>query len=371
MTKDIINLETPFRLSRSRIFINQFYYPLTIRLMSGPNLGLFDPRFFTIALNQNIIKLEENIIKNILRHELAHYFCFIWYGNDESMHGENFKKTCQRLAFSEEVQKASLKLPEHFKIDLTEEESEKYLHVKSKIQKILALTQSSNIHEAALAQQKAKELMLSGQFNSEEQIGSAAEKKFYLQELVTYKRVQAKENVIYQILCRQMIKSIFHQTKAGTVLLLFGEKIQLECAHYLFDFLNLHLDKIYQEAKQLNPLLKGLVAKNQFYHGVLRGYLEKEKLLKYQNNDEHKNPASNENNALTLENKLIKYQQELESHFNMLYPRLRTTYSKQKQNQAAFLNGISAGKNLTLNKGINSSTSSAPIKTKLLNFLSN
>ena len=107
--KEIINSETDLKLNRSRFTFNKHTYPLSIVTFTGLNkIGYFDGSNYQIGLNSNLMfSTKEPVLKDILRHEFAHYITMIKYG-DVLPHGDEFKNVCEDYGWSKSISKATM-----------------------------------------------------------------------------------------------------------------------------------------------------------------------------------------------------------------------------------------------------------------------
>ena len=72
-------------------------------------LGFFDPHGYQIGLSKRLIfEAKENLLRDIIRHEVAHFLAYIQLGILD--HGPYFKKICQQFSWDEHVQSATIDL---------------------------------------------------------------------------------------------------------------------------------------------------------------------------------------------------------------------------------------------------------------------
>ncbi|MFN8370591.1 MAG: hypothetical protein U0T83_08220 [Bacteriovoracaceae bacterium] len=125
-----------------------------------------------------------------------------------------------------------------------------------------------------------------------------------------------------------------------------GSKVNIELSEFVANFLNLHLDKLWESVKAKNPNLRGTVAKDSFMFGVQKGYLQKIELQKKQNTVEQKNA-------------LVVLENNLENRVSLVYPHLVSVRSSSfKLSRDAEKLGQIAGKNLSFNLPIGGETKS-------------
>jgi predicted SprT family Zn-dependent metalloprotease len=154
--KEILQ-ETGITVNKSRFLYKGYFYPLHVVVFEGSEWGHFNAPYLQIALNRKLIYLaKDSVVRDILKHELAHYFTYIIY-KDVKPHGAEFREVCRQFGFPEEVAEATMNLEVSNLSKVGDLESERVIE---KVKKLFMLAQSSNAHEAELATLKANELLL-------------------------------------------------------------------------------------------------------------------------------------------------------------------------------------------------------------------
>lgn len=96
----------------------------------------------------------------VLKHEMAHQICSELHGRDDVAHGQLFRQSCHRLGVDAVFQRAGADLRDGLlTMDAASPATEPARQVIDKVRKLLALGQSDNEHEAALALQRAQQLL--------------------------------------------------------------------------------------------------------------------------------------------------------------------------------------------------------------------
>jgi len=334
--KEILENEAKIQTLRTRFILNKYYYPIHVVVFTGKNqIGYFDQNTYQIGLNENLIyQCRDHVLKDIIRHELAHYLTFI--SHPQALpHGTEFKETCRKYQWDKAVELTQMDL-ESYKADkVANLENEKVIN---KVKKLLSLAQSSNSNEAQLATVKANKLLLKHNLQTISSIDN--DEDIFVAELFKVKRRNAKIGAIYDILKHFYVNPVLRYTKEGVVLEACGTKLNIELAQYVASFLDSKLDELWSCMK---PKLKGLKAKNSFYHGLAKGYNEKVNQMEQQFTHEEKMS-------------LIQLDQKLKKDVQKIYKRLSSTSSNASIDGAAFNNGKKAGLNLNINKAIKSKT---------------
>ena len=335
--KDIIKSETNIKLARSRFTHCSLSCPLRIVVFTDSNsLGYFDPHTHHIALNLKLIyQVKDSVLKDILRHEFAHYITSIENpAGDFAAHGPEYKAVCTRYGWDKSISKASMN------IELANDSKEGDIaseKIVKKIKSLLKLAESQNIHEAELATLKANQLLLK---HNIQKLGTDSfndETPIYSEQILVDKRRSAKLSSIYDIMKHFLVSPIFIYGKNQVALEVSGSKENIELASYVADFLNEELEKQWDLVK--SPTLKGARAKNSFFLGVAKGYDQKM-------NDVLKNYTQEEKTSLVL----IKNQMQLS--LKKIYKSVSHTRSGASLDSKAFSSGVSKGRELTINQAI-------------------
>jgi len=338
--RDIIRNETPYEMRRSRFLYKGYTCPIHIVIFTGESkIGYFNSHNLQIGLHESIMyTAKDHVIKNIIRHEFAHYLTFLKYKETEKSHGPEFKTICEELDWQEKVSKASLDID--FANNYTGNlESEKVI---AKIKALLNLAGSENVHEAELATLKANQLLLKHNIKNLNTRSLVT----YVMPVLFYKRKSSKMVTIYEILKHFLVNPIFIYGNNQVSLEISGSKENIELAEYVAVFLERELENMWNAQNHL----KGLRAKNSFFTGVAKGYDEKFH-------------TAEQNYTLQDQRALIILKKNLDTQIKRIYQRLSAgTASGASRDNQAFSSGKKAGKSLNINPGI---------KNKSKNFLLN
>ncbi len=335
LLKEIIHYELKLPVHRSRFEFNKFLYPIHIVVFEGAELGHFNPAYMQIGLNKKLIYLsKESVLKDILRHELAHYMTLLYYGSIQS-HGVEFREICQRFGFPQEVSSATMDLNQANLSKVGDLESERVIE---KVKKLLKLAESSNAHEAELATLKANQLLL--RHHLDFHFAADESEELFMDRILIRPRKDAKILAIYEILKHFIVRPVLSFGKGTCALEVTGSYTNVKLAQYIAGFLDHELDHLWKSA-QKETKLSGLRAKNSFFSGVARGFDEKMKQQKTQfSTDEQK--------------ALVIIEKDLENKIGMIYRRLSTSGSAQTLDSAASAYGVQKGRELTVRGAVES-----------------
>lgn len=316
----------------SRFVYNNYTYPIHVVVFEGSEWGHFNAPYFQIGLNRKLIYLaKDSVVRDILKHELAHYLTYIIHKGDVKPHGAEFHAVCERFGFPKEVAEATLNLEAS---NLSKEGDLQSERVLEKVKKLLSLAQSSNAHEAELATMKANDLLL--RHNLE--YTSKTDEPIYLDRLLMRKRKDTKISAIYSILKHFIVKPVISQGKDSCCLEVSGSLTNVKLAGYVANFLDRELDYLWDETRKTHNL-KGLQAKNSFFLGVAEGFDIKMKNAKM-------NYSEADRKALMVVEKKLDFDTQ------MIYKRLSQSRSGHRSDSEARGLGQSKGMNLTIRNAV-------------------
>ncbi len=318
-------------VKRSRFLFKGYFFPINVVVFEGKEWGHFNGPYLQIALNRKLIYLaKDSVVRDILKHELAHYFTYILY-RDVRAHGPEFRDVCRQFGFPEEVADATMNLEESNLAKVGDLASERVIE---KVKKLFMLAQSSNAHEAELATLKANELLLR---HNLDYVKDSPE-PVYMERLLMRKRKDSKISAIYGILKHFIVRPVISQGRDACCLEVSGTLTNVKLAGYVANFLDQELDHLWEEArKELN--LKGIQAKNSFFLGVAQGFDDKMTASKMQYSDADKKA-------------LVLVEKKLEIDTQAIYKRLGQSRSGHQTDYEASLAGHQKGLSLTIRNAV-------------------
>jgi len=272
--KEVLAKEIGLKVGRRRFFDRRekASYPINVVIYNNKSmLGYFDPHFYELGFHECLLHTSKKQLHHVIRHELAHYITFIEHGAAIQPHGSEFKAFCASMGWKEEIYKATFCLEGEQNAPAAEESS-----ILRKVQKLMALTNSSNKNEAEQAMIKSQQLLL--KYNLESKYTEDDEKVF-LKRIMKQKREDAKMRSIAKILETFFVNTVFNKTGAFTYLEILGSSVNVEIATYVADVLECEMDRLWKQAQKQAPL-KGRIAKNSFFLGLAKGYCNKIQALK-------------------------------------------------------------------------------------------
>ena len=297
-------------------------YPLKIVVFEHPKtLGYFDSDILEIGINK-MLMYPQNIqhLDDVIRHELAHYLT--WIETKKYGHRVDFRNTCKKYGWKHDVSSAVLEMKGNYTSNSG---------ILNKIRKLLALSQSSNEHEAEQATLKSRALLLK---HNLEQI-ETEEEDMIVKRVLKQTRNSVKLQVIGEILATFFVKPVFNRGEKFVYLELFGKRNNVIIAEYVAIFLDNELELMWNIKRQKNTKLKGMACKNSFFRGLAQGFCNKlEKECKHSD-------------------KLMIIETNLENKMKMAYPNLRNTRSRYRHCKESEDLGRDAGTKMNIRPGVN------------------
>lgn len=343
-TKKILSNEIGLKVVGDRFYdsLQQFSFPIKIVIFSNKSmLGYFDASFYELGFHECLMQSNKNQLIHVIRHELAHYMNFITYGEGVQPHGNEFKAFCKKMKWPEEVSRTTICIEENGNQVVSEESI-----ICRKVRKLMALSSSSNAHEAEQAMIKSQQLLLKHNIDSR-YMDFDDEEKIFLKRIMKQKRVNAKMRAIGNILETFFVSIVYKQVKGSVYLEVLGSIINIEIAEYVANVLELELETLWNQAKK-QANLRGTVAKNSFFLGLARGYCNKIQFFK-------KGYTSETAQALiVIEKKLVDAKA-------MVYSRLSSLKSHANHCQKSSALGEKAGAQLTIHRAIHRSATAAEL----------
>nr|MBA2403379.1 DUF2786 domain-containing protein [Bdellovibrionales bacterium] len=274
--------------------------------------------------------------RDILKHELAHYLNFLEHGQVQA-HGQEFRETCKRYGFPDEIALASMNLDT---ANLSKEGDIDSERILEKVKKLFQLAASSNVHEAELATVKANALLL--RHNLDRAHLKNDEAPIYLDRVLVQKRKDAKISAVYDMLKHFIVKTVISHGKNSCCLEVSGSITNVKLAVYVGNFLDKELEHLWVTAKHAHGL-QGLRAKNSFFLGIAKGFDQKMKQAKA-------------NLSVTDRRALIVVEKDLTDRTKMIYSRLSSSRTNNNFDSHAGEIGIQSGKNLSIRPGVEGSS---------------
>jgi hypothetical protein len=279
-------------------------------------------------------------VQEVLYHEMAHQYVEEILGIREDMpHGDAFKRICRENGI-DPTATGSIKSWVEKRENSSAVSSENH-KILDKVQKLLALAQSANEHEAQNAMAKAHEFLLKHNLS----LLDVQTKWNYIHKQIgeAGKRNPIK-TIISAIICRFFfVEAIWtfwydqHKDRSGQVLEIYGTPENVEMAEYVYDYLQNISELLWIEHREREKI-NGNRHRRSFIYGLLDGFYNKldGRIIKHQSG------------------KLVwKGDPRLKEFYRRKNPKLVRSSSRYASScQDTYNSGIIRGKNLVIHKGI-------------------
>ena len=344
LAREIMNEEMDLPFNKTRFLWRGYYYPLHFVLFEDPEkLGYFAPANFQLGIHKKLMYLaHDEVIANVIRHELAHMYTSLLYGErypNLASHGAEFNEVCRNFGWGVEVYKAYANLEFENELYTRSDNEKSFEKIKSKIEKLLALADSDNPHEAEAATLKANDLLL--KYNLQN-LDSHEEVETCVKLVFKNKKMNSTLNALYDILQYFYVQPVFNRTREGVGLDVVGSRINVEMADYIAKFLASEFELLWNKAKKEDRSLKGLKMKNNYILGLAHGFTTK---LKNERNVLNRDKSSSRD--------LVRIQQNLSEQVSMAFPRLsRQAASAGSFDPKARAKGQKDGSSINIRPGV-------------------
>ncbi len=331
--KDVLAKEVRLKVGRERFcdYGGWTSYPIKVVVFNNKAmLGYFEADFFELGFHECLMHASREQLMNVIRHEVGHYLTFIKHGAGVQAHGGEFRAFCEQMVWGEEVYRATLCL-EGGQNRVGVEES----GVFRKVQKLMALSTSSNKNEAEQAMIKSQQLLLKHNIES---TFVEEEEKVFLKRILKQRREDAKMRSIARILETFFVSTVYSRAGDFTYLEILGSAVNVEIAEYVASVLQVELENLWEKVGR-EAGLKGMIAKNSFFLGIAKGYCNKIQALK-------RDYGSDVANALmVIEKKLVDARA-------MAYDRLSSSRSSGSHCRESSALGEKMGRQLNINPAV-------------------
>ena len=318
-------------------------------------LGAWCPVTRTLRLSRHlIVNYSWSVTMQVLKHEMAHQLCSEQFRTAGAPHGEAFQQACDLLGVLPEYRRAGTVVAEMVEQATGGSKiSDRGRECMARVEKLLALSQSSNEHEAALAMQKANDLI--EKYHIQE-LGNDQENRYGFGIIDRKrKRIETYQRRICTILhdfffVRVVLASLYDPLRNDTykTIELLGTKENVTIAEYCYHFLENRLASLWSLNRHR---FKGSARteKNSYYLGMLRGF--------YQKLQEQKDGKEDVCIEPQLGALVVAEQKRLEMFVGMRFPRLRkASKSGVKVYSGTYDEGVETGKTITFAEGLSGKT---------------
>jgi hypothetical protein len=319
--------------------------------------GCWLPDQRTIRISRSLIRQYPwDKVLMVFKHEMAHQLCTELFGLFREKHGQRFQQACQLLGVPAPYNLSQGDMPDILADPPADQQTAQGRKIIAKIDKLLALAASDNEHEAALAMQRATELLQRHNLKRETLEHPSACSRLIintrLKQMATYRRAICsilRDYFFVKVVLSSLydpLNDVSHKT-----IELLGRAENVPVAEHCYYFLEQQLASLWQANRHK---FKGntRTAKNSYYLGLLNGFAQKMRAqqiatelssLQQQEKSEQVTPG-----ALAISRDTI-----LQDFVDMHFPRLSRRASRGARiYRQTFDDAVATGKKIVLNKTV-------------------
>ena len=301
----------------------------------GSRLGAWDAQTRTLSIS--LRHLEEDpwfAVVETLRHEMAHQYAHEVLGaRDERAHGGAFRQACHQLRVSPAASGDGGGSPE----DPLARERQRVL---GRVEKLLALADSPNAHEAELAVAHARRLLLAHNLSELD----LEERAFGVRQIGrTTRRKHLYEYLLANVLAEYFfVKTIWTWTydavrdAEGKVLQIHGTPTNLDMAEYVHEYLLTVAEQLWRVHKAERGIRSNR-DRLQFHAGVMEGF---------------ESTLCRQNGQLREKALVWKGDPQLEAHYRWHHPSVRSAAIGAGSRGEAYADGVARGERVRLRKPV-------------------
>jgi hypothetical protein len=336
----LYELREQYRLLALAYFKGALRLPQLELVASEARLGRWVEATRTIELSRPLV-LEKpwGVVIEVLKHEMAHQYVTEVLGErDETAHGPRFRAVCDRLG----IDGSAAGMPDAPPPEKADEER----RIGERIARLLALAESSNVHEAEAAMAAAQKLLLK---HNLELSGTRASRGYVWKHLgAPTGRTTESERILSLLLGKHFfVEAIWipvyraREGKRGSVLEICGRPENVEIAEYVHGYLVSTAERLWREHK-VRLGIRGDRDRRTFLAGVMTGMNDK---------------LSREAKRSEAAGLVWVADGDLAKYFRKRHPHVRhVRYAGQRRSEA-YAHGREAGRKIVIHKGMRDSAS--------------
>ena len=296
-----------------------------------------------ICLSRDLVlKYSWGAVREVLRHEMAHQLAALIDRHNGRPHGEAFREACRRLR-ADPAATANYRMPDGSPAAATSSPEDR---LRIRVQKLFALADSPNPHEAASAMRKARELLARHGGDAPPRpwderhvsilLGAAALRHYRDDYLLAHLLMD-----LYAVEGVWVPAYVLDKGRMGRALEISGRPSQVQVADYAYDFVRRFITRSWHQAPALRSC--GQRARRDFAAGVIEGFRAKM-------SPAPANPGTAPPAAAAL---VPRDDPALATYLRQRYPHLRR-FRRQLPNHDpdAYAAGLDRGRRLVIREGI-------------------
>ena len=329
-------------------------------------LGCWVPDQRIIRISQHLIASScWDVVLMVLKHEMAHQVCSEYFGLPSAGHGKAFQEACQLLGVPAPYNRSTGDLPDVLAEPAKDEKTEAGRNIIRRVNKLFALAGSENEHEAALAMQRATQLlrrhnveMITGDNLSDNPSGCVR-----LLIKTGKKQIPSWRKAICRILkdyffVEVIFSSLYDAQRQDSykTIELLGRSENVPVAEHCFYFLEQQLESLWGKNRQR---FKGntRTAKNSYYLGLLHGFSQK--MAEQGKQAQNMSPGETQQRSEVVEGRnmtgalIVSGDTVLQKFVGFHFPRLRTSTTRGVRiDRQSYEDAVIAGKKIVLHQSL-------------------
>ena len=313
-----------------------------------------------------ILRLSEALIGHhpwrvtlrILKHEMAHQICSELYSCQDAGHGPLFCQACDRLGLEAAFQRAGADLSE----GLTDLDPGSFVtrqgrQIIDRVRKLLALGGSDNEHEAALAVQRAAELLTRHRLDFD----ALAEGEGLVHRTINTggRTLPVHRKAICTMLetcfsVRVICASLYdpHADVSLKTIEVLGREEDAAIAEHCYHFLEDRLEALWQRNRRTFAG-NGRTARQSYFLGLLAGFRQTLEQGLVANRGATGQPVQEKSQPATAGLPALTAEQRLDNFVAFRYPRLRRIRRQGiSMHPEAYRQAVADGRELTLHRPV-------------------
>ncbi|MCI5137866.1 MAG: DUF2786 domain-containing protein, partial [Candidatus Electrothrix sp. AR1] len=307
------------------------------------------------------------------KHEMAHQVCSEYFGLPSAGHGKAFQDACQLLGVPLPYNRSTGDLPEVLAEPAKDGKTEAGRNIIRRVHKLLALAGSENEHEAALAMQRATQLLrrhnlemtTAGDTGDNPSNNPSGNSSTCVRLLIKTgkKQIPSWRKAICWILkdyffVEVIFSSLYDAQRRDSykTIELLGRSENVPVAEHCFYFLEQQLEFLWEKNRQR---FKGntRTAKNSYYLGLLHGFSQK--MAEQAQQVQSMSQGARQQRSEAVEGRkmtgalIVSGDTVLQKFVGFHFPRLRTSTARGVRiNTQSYEDAVVAGKKIVLHQSL-------------------
>ena len=299
----------------------------------------------------------------VLKHEMAHQLCSEYFGLPSAGHGKAFQDACQLLGVPLPYNRSSGDLPDVLAEPAKDKKTEAGRNIIRRVHKLLALAGSDNEHEAALAMQRATQLLHRHNLEMTTAGDNPSDNPSACVRLLIKtgkKQIPSWRKAICRILknyffVEVIFSSLYDAQRRDSyrTIELLGRSENVPVAEHCYYFLEQQLESLWEKNRQ-RFTGNTRTAKNSYYLGLLHGFSQK---MAEQAQDISQGETQQRSEVVQGRKVtgalIVSEDTVLQEFVGFYFPRLRTCTTRGGRiNTQSYEDAVVAGKKIVLHQSL-------------------